>query len=144
MTAEDRMERAIRWIMIGAVLFVSAMFIVVALVGSALAQHAGHPPEHQGIHDRFYKAWKMPKNRSVSCCHDEDCKPAEAYMKNGQWYARQEGDTGEFTPIPKDAVDMGLLDSPDPPDTRAHLCGRRYGFNEGGFTVFCFISGSGT
>jgi hypothetical protein len=144
MTAEDRMERAIRWIMVIAVLFVSAMFIIVAMVGNALAQeHKGHPPEHQAIHEKFYMHWHMPTNRNVSCCHDEDCKPAEAYMRGGKWYARHEGDPGEFVLVPPERVDMGLPDSPEPPDMRAHLCGRRYSFNAE-FTVFCFIAGNGS
>jgi hypothetical protein len=85
----------------------------------------------------------MPTNRAVSCCNDQDCKPAEAYMKNGRWYARHEGDTQPFTLIPQERVDIGLPDSPDPPDHRAHLCGMRYAGPEGELTVFCFISGGG-
>ena len=140
MNAEDRMERALKIIIFGAVVVVVLCFVAMA---TAFAQHTGHPPEHMALHQKFYKHWHMPDNRAVSCCHDEDCKPAEAYKKNGQWYARQEGDTGDFTPIPPNKVDLGLPDSPDNPDGRNHLCGRRYGFNEGGFTVFCFQPAAG-
>lgn len=104
-------------------------------VSDALAQHA---PEHMELHRKFYSNWMMPSNRAVSCCHDEDCQPAEAHQENGQWFARQEKDTGDFTPIPADKVEHDR----DTPDGRSHLCGRRYGFNSGGFTVFCFIPGS--
>jgi hypothetical protein len=141
MTAEDRMASAWRKILYALVIVV---VLVVALTVRAFAQHVGHPPEHMALHEKFYKNWHMPDNRKVSCCHDEDCKPAESHKRNGQWYARQVGDTGEFTPIPPNKVDSGLPDSPDNPDGRSHLCGRRYGFNEGGFTVFCFQPGSGT
>jgi hypothetical protein len=69
MTAEDRMERAIRWIMIGAVLFVSAMFIVVALVGNAFA----HDPAHAEL-DHWYSNIKQP-DTGISCCG-----PSDAYF----------------------------------------------------------------
>lgn len=110
-------------------------------VGFGLSRaFAQHDPEHMQLHDKFYKTWMMPDNRAISCCHDEDCQPAEAYQKNGQWFARQEKDTGDFTPIPPQKVEGDR----DTPDGRSHLCGRRYGFNSGSFTVFCFIAGSGS
>ena len=141
MTAEDKMLAALRRLVIIAAVFVIAML---AAAGWALAQGHKHPPEHEALHHKFYKLWKMPTNRAVSCCNDQDCKPAEAYMKDGRWYARHEGDDGPFTLIPKERVDMGLPDSPESPDFRAHLCGMRYGdFNNGEFTVFCFIASSG-
>jgi len=140
MTAEDRMLRAF-WKVLVLVAFVLVM-LTIGLT-KALAQHVGHPPEHMALHEQFYQKWHMPDNRAVSCCHDEDCKPAESYKKDGKWYARQVGDTGEFTPIPPNKVDDGLPDSPDNPDGRSHLCGRRYGVDAGGFIVFCFQPGSG-
>lgn len=138
---------------VGILLFIIGMFIatqntqskiawpliIVGLVLIAVpvrAQHVGHPPEHMALHDKFYKTWMMPDHPGISCCHDEDCKPAEAHMRNGQWYARQEGDTGDFTPIPPQKVEQNR----DTPDGRNHLCGRRYSSQ---FSVFCFIAGSG-
>ena len=139
MTGEDRMERALRWIMLGAVIFVSLMFILVALIGNALAQHVGHPPEHMGLHDKFYKTWKMPDNRAISCCHDEDCQPAEARLRSdGTWEARQEGDKGNFTPVPPSKVEHDR----DSPDGRNHLCGRRLGIGND-FYVYCFLPAAG-
>ncbi len=137
MTAEDRMERVARRIMIGAVLFVALMFCVVA----AFAQEPHkHRPQDLAIHHKFYKTWMMPDNRGVSCCHDDDCQPAEARkLSNGQWEARQEGDKGNFTPVPPAKVEQDR----DSPDGRNHLCGRRYGFAGGEFTVFCFVVGQG-
>ena len=136
MTAEDRMERAARWIMIAAVLFVAAMFIVVAAFADEPHKHR---PQDLELHHKFYKTWMMPSNRSVSCCHDQDCQPAEARkLSNGQWEARQEGDTGEFTPVPPDKVEYDR----DTPDGRNHLCGRKLGVTND-FYVYCFIAGAG-
>lgn len=142
MTAEDRMAQAWRIIFYALAIGVA---LVVGFTVKAFAQDHKHLPQHEALHHRFYKLWKMPTNRAVSCCNDQDCKPAEAYMKDGRWYARHEGDEGPFNLIPKERVDMGLPDSPESPDFRAHLCGARYGggFNNNEFTVFCFIAGSG-
>jgi hypothetical protein len=136
------MEPAERWLSFLATCLVALILFLIFSV--AKAHDHKHPPKDADIHHRFYKLWKMPTNRAVSCCNDQDCKPAEAYMKDGRWYARHEGDDGPFTLIPKERVDIGLPDSPEPPDFRSHLCGMRYGgFDNGEFTVFCFIAGSG-
>lgn len=92
MTAEDRMERALRWIMVGAVVLVALMFAVVAAFAD---EPHHHRPQDLEIHHKFYKTWMMPDNRAISCCHDDDCQPAEVRKSsNGQWEARQEGDQG--------------------------------------------------
>ncbi len=124
-----------------------AVGMVLLLIWSAIpamAQHAGHPPQDMEIHRKFYSTWQMPDNRAVSCCHDEDCFPAQAKFVNGTWFARKE-DGDDWIEIPKNKVDIGLPDSRDPPDGRAHLCGRKYTFmgSSGGFTVFCFTAGAG-
>ena len=136
MTAEDKMEAALRWIIIIAVLFVALMFAVVA----ALAQEPHqHRPQDLELHRKFYQTWMMPDNRAISCCHDQDCQPAEArQLPNGQWEARQEGDTGSFTPIPAKKIEQER----DSPDGRNHLCGRRLGISAD-FYVYCFILGNG-
>ena len=136
MTAEDRMERALRWIMIGAVVVVSLMFVVVAAFADEPHKHR---PQDLEIHKRFYNTWTMPDNRAISCCHDQDCQPAEAHQKpDGTWEARQEGDQGSFTPIPPKKVEQDR----DSPDGRNHLCGRRLGIGND-FYVYCFIAGAG-
>jgi len=94
---------------------------------------------HEGAIGHFYQSWMMPSNRAISCCHEQDCSPAEAYQKNGQWFARKQHDLGEFTPIDPQKVETDR----DSPDGRSHLCGRRYGFNNNNFSVFCFIAGAG-
>jgi len=84
MTAEDRMERAIRWIMIIAVLFVSAMFIVVALVGKVLAHDPDHPEHHP-----WYGSLMQPDNPSGSCCGLADAYWCDDYYaRDGKAYCR--------------------------------------------------------
>ena len=112
----------------------AAMFI-----GNVRAQEHQHPPQDRAIHEKFY-SWMMPDNRQISCCHNEDCSPAESKYENGQWLARKVGDDGGFTPIPPRKIEHDR----DSPDGRSHICGRRYGFNGNEFSVFCFIPGSGS
>lgn len=100
--------------------------------------HSGHRPQDMEAHRLFYNSWKMPDNRSASCCHEKDCRPAEVNYINGRLHARQEGDGGDFTLIPPAKIEQDR----DSPDGRNHLCGNRYGVN-GSFNVFCFIAGSG-
>jgi hypothetical protein len=108
-------------------------------IGNVKAQEHRHPPQDQAIHEKFYKNWMMPDSRNISCCHDEDCKPAESRFENGRWLARHVGDEGTFTPVPPSKIEHDR----DTPDGRSHLCGKRYGFTGGEFTVFCFIPGAG-
>ena len=106
--------------------------------GSAFAQDmAGHPPHDQAIHERFYSTWMMPDNRTVPCCHNIDCSPAESHFENDHWVARKLGDPGGFTVIP----DQKIEHERDNPDGRSHLCG---GGKGSAMTVYCFINGMGT
>lgn len=121
-------------------MFRAVGLLAVLFITAANAQeHHGHPPQDMAIHEKFYSTWMMPSNRNVSCCHNEDCSPAESKLENGHWVARKVGEEGEFTEIPPDRVEQER----DSPDGRSHLCGRRYGFTQGGLTVFCFVPGSG-
>jgi hypothetical protein len=139
MTAEGRMLQALGKIFILAVVAVTVIAVLVVLVAKAFAQEPHkHRPQDLEIHHKFYNSWMMPSNRKVSCCHDQDCQPAEArQLPNGQWEARQEGDTGSFTPVPPDKVEYDR----DSPDGRNHLCGRRLGIGND-FYVYCFIAGT--
>jgi hypothetical protein len=139
----SRHERQLFWqIIIGAVFTLA--FILVGMSSCAQAQHVGHPPQDMELHRKFYSTWMMPDNRRVSCCHDEDCSPAQAKKVNGTWFARKT-DNDEWVQIPQNKVDIGLADSPDVPDARALLCGRKFagGFGADVFTVFCFTAGQG-
>ncbi len=135
---EERLSRAMRgptpWIgVIGTILFI-------VMMNAAYGQeHRGHPAQDMAIHQKFYQSWMMPDNRSASCCHDEDCSPAESRFEDGRWMARKVGETGEFTPVPPTKVERDR----DSPDGRSHLCGRHYDFAKGKLTVFCFIAGGG-
>lgn len=121
-----------------AVVAMGALMVFLYSVRISVAQdHSGHRKQDLELHHKFYNSWMMPDNRAVSCCHDQDCRPAEARMVNGQWMARQEGDDGDFTPIPPNKIETER----DTPDGRNHLCGRRNGPHD--FTTFCFIAGAG-
>jgi hypothetical protein len=137
MTAEDKMIAALwRWLL----LFLTAAVVLFSLGCCAFADEPHkHRPQDLDIHHKFYKTWTMPDNRAISCCHDDDCQPAEARQRaDGSWEARQEGDPGGFTPVPKAKVEYDR----DSPDGRNHLCGRRLGIGND-FYVYCFISGAG-
>ncbi len=125
-----------------------AVGMVLLLIWSAIPamaqDHSGHPPQDMEIHRKFYSTWMMPANRSVSCCHDQDCAPAEVQFKDGKIYARQiegSGEIHDFVEVPKSTVEHDR----DSPDGRNHLCGRRYNFMGAppSATVFCFIAGAG-
>ncbi len=102
-------------------------------------EQPGHT--HQGAVGRFYQTWQMPDNRNVSCCHDEDCGPAQSKMVDGAWWARFTDDD-EWTKIPKNKIETDR----DSPDGRSHLCGRKYPFmgSAGQLTVFCFLPAGGS
>jgi hypothetical protein len=125
-------------LLIRVVLFclVIAFGIVFAFVANAQEHH--HPPQDQEIHERFYSTWMMPDNRNVSCCHNEDCSPAESRFENGHWLARKSGEEdSDFTEIP----DAKIERERDSPDGRSHVCGRRHWMNGKMMSVFCFIPG---
>lgn len=136
MTAEDKMTAALRSILKA----IAVLVLLFALGCWAFADEPHkHRPQDLDLHHRFYNTWKMPDNRAISCCNDQDCAPAEARQKpDGSWEARQEGDTGNFTPVPPKKVEQDR----DSPDGRSHLCGRRLGIGNEMY-VYCFIAGAG-
>ncbi len=99
--------------------------------GSAHPQEHSHPPQDVSLHEKFYSTWQMPDNRAISCCHNEDCSPAESKMENGQWFARKVGREDWLT-VPPQKIERER----DSPDGRSHLCSR-------GQTVYCFEPGMG-
>ena len=126
-------EKGRGWLLlIGAAL---VALIMVLGVHFAHAQEHRHPPEHQDLHEKFYSNWMMPDNRNVSCCHGEDCKPAQSRRLNGKWQSRH-SDADEWTDIPEYKIETER----DSPDGRSHLCGRKGWF---GMSVFCFLPAAG-
>lgn len=122
------------------VYIILVVLFCVAIIATAFAQDHGHPQRDLEIHQKFYQTWMMPDNRAISCCHDEDCAPAESKFEDGRWLARKSGDDGDFTPVPPQKIEQDR----DSPDGRSHICGRRYGFANNEFTVFCFKLGNGS
>jgi hypothetical protein len=117
--------------------------ILILAVSSAIAQEHHHPPQDQAIHERFYSTWMMPDNRTMSCCHNKDCSPAESRFENGHWIARKVGDDGDWIAVPPRKIEHDR----ESPDGRSHLCSRRVWINNRGdqqLAVFCFISGAGS
>jgi hypothetical protein len=117
--------------------------ILILAVSSAIAQEPHHPPQDQAIHERFYSTWMMPDNRTMSCCHNKDCSPAESRFENGHWIARKVGDDGDWIAVPPQKIEHDR----ESPDGRSHLCSRRVWINNRGdqqLAVFCFISGAGS
>lgn len=129
MTAEDRMERALR-----KALYVFAIMIGIAIL-MVIKAFAQHPPEHQSLHDRFYRGWMMPDNRQVSCCSEKDCAPAQSRLVDGRWQARNSDDE-EWVNIPPNKVETER----DSPDGRSHLCKLKM---IGSTYVYCFLPAAG-
>lgn len=129
----------INWPLTVAVTIMFALLFFLYSAPVAFPQEHHHPPADEAIHQKFYKNWMMPDNRGVSCCHDEDCSPAESRFENGQWIARKVGDEGDFTPVPLGKIEYDR----DTPDGRSHICGRRLPFLGNKLSVFCFIVGAG-
>lgn len=143
MTAEDRMERAIRWIMIIAVLFVAAMFIVVALVGNALAHDHEHPD-----HNAWYSELRQPDNPHLSCCGEKDAYWCDDYFaKDGKAYCRITDDRviEGRPPVPVGTViaipDHKLKYDRGNPTGHSIVFGTRVYGDE--FYVYCFVQAGG-
>lgn len=103
---------------------------------------SAHKPEHMKLHEMFYQTWMQPDNRNVSCCSNEDCEPAQAYEKDGFWYARKISEIEtypEYVRIPPKKVEYDR----DSPDGQSHICGRRYAVSNMEMTVYCFKAGAG-
>lgn len=124
----------------GTLFFMIVLIVFLYSIPLARAEdHSGHRPQDMELHQKFYKTWMMPDNRSISCCHDQDCKPALTKQIDGQWFAKHEDDPGDYTPIPPRKIETER----DSPDGRSHLCGTRYTWSTNQFGVYCFILGNG-
>ena len=82
---------------------------------NAFAQHNGHPPEHQALHNQFYSKLKIPTTQ-MSCCNDKDCRPARHRMRDG-WHEFHV--KGKWIKVGKSLI----IDDRITPDGRSHWCG---------------------
>jgi hypothetical protein len=122
-----------------ALLIVSLVLLALALAIHPVRAQEQHGHTHDGAVGKFYQTWMMPDNRAISCCHKEDCSPAESKFENGHWMARKVGTKGEFSPVPEHKIERER----DSPDGRSHLCGKSYSGFASGFQVYCFAPGNG-
>lgn len=90
---------------------------------------------HHGAVGKFYQSWMQPDNRSISCCHDQDCAPAQSRLVDGRWQARNSDDE-EWLDIPARKVETER----DSPDGQSHLCKRS---SQWGSFVYCFLPAAG-
>lgn len=96
---------------------VVALLVFIA-VAAALA---GRARAHDIYHD-----WKIP-GTTTSCCHDEDCRPTVAEIREDAWWAVV---NGEWVRIPDNLV----LKIPSP-DGRSHVCASPHRM------IYCFVPG---
>jgi hypothetical protein len=139
MTAEDRMERALRRIMIGAVVFVALMFAVVALVGKAFA----HDPEHHEL-DHWYAGLMQPDNPTASCCGKADAYWCDDYYaKDGKAYCRitDDREVAGRPPVPV-GTEVEIPERKLKWD-RGNPTGHSIVFLSSGGAVFCFVQAGG-
>lgn len=115
---------------------IRALLLLLLLTAADLFAYAQHPAEEMEIHERFYSNWMMPDAHDVSCCDKRDCHPAASRFVDGHWQARWKPEE-DWHNIPPQKVEKDR----ESPDGRSHMCGRRW---LGGFTVFCFVAGSGS
>ena len=134
MTAEDRMLRAFWKILICAAILIAVLAVVVT---RALAQEPHqHRPQDLELHHKFYKTWTMPDNRARSCCHDQDCAPAQSRREGNTWYSRHSDDE-DWVEVPARKIETER----DSPDGRSHLCKQKY---PAGTVVYCFLPANGS
>lgn len=135
MTAEDRMERALRRIMIASVVVVALMFIVVA----AFAHDHDHPEL-----DQWYAGLMQPDNPQTSCCGKADAYWCDDYFaKDGKAYCRITDDR-QVTGRPNVPVGTQIEIPPWKLKwDRGNPTGHSVVFLSSGGHVFCFVQGGG-
>lgn len=107
--------------------------LVLIILPAKSEEQPGHT--HEGAVGKFYQSWMMPDNRSISCCHEQDCAPAQSRMVDGHWQARNSDDE-EWADIPDRKIERDR----DSPDGQSHLCKRA---TQWGAFIYCFLPGSG-
>lgn len=94
-----------------------------------------HPPQHQQLHEDFYKGWR--RDNGGSCCSNHDCYPTRARFKRGQWFALRREDQKWVHVPPKKII------SHVSPDGRAHLCSYAPSEHNPDPVPLCFVPPSG-
>ena len=112
-----------------ALIVMGGLLLFMGSIDLARGQHT-----HEGAVGKFYQEWMQPDNRSVSCCHEQDCAPAQSRIVNGRWQARNSDDE-EWLDIPTRKIETER----DSPDGRSHLCKMK---SIHGTFVYCFLPGS--
>ncbi len=83
----------------------------------------------------FYKSWKRPPDRMMSCCGGEDCHAVDVKQENGHW-AFFDKLQGLWRRIPDDRLEHNFADARESVDGRNHVC-----YNT--MYVLCAVLGSG-
>ena len=110
-----------------------------AFIGGAHAEETGHRTHH-GDTSQWYTTLKQ-KGNGVSCCNNQDCKPAHGWRMAGDRYEYFFKEGSKWCQVPESA----LLENQSPPDGNAHVCHGNYLSRDGcPIRVFCFIPGPGT
>lgn len=138
MTAEDRMERALRRIIIACAVFVVAMILVVA---RALAHDHNHPEL-----DQWYATLMQPDSPKVSCCGKADAYWCDTInVKDGKTFCTITDDRADG-PLGRPHVPMG---------TQIEIPNHKLKWDKGNPTghaivflsvtghVFCFVQAGG-
>jgi hypothetical protein len=119
----------------GVIVAVVIIVVTLFLTGSATnSQSNHHHPTGaiSGATGRFYDTWKMPHNRSASCCSNKDCYAVEAHRREGVWFFKHR-ETGRMLSVPESRIERER----DNPDGLNHVCANPQGM------VYCFIEGGG-
>ena len=139
MTAEDRMERALK------MLLAILVLVTLALGLMGIVKVRAHDHDNPAL-DQWYETLMMPDNPSVRCCGLEDEYRCEAFVKNGETWCRVGDDrvipgrppvangTEIFIPPHKYKYDQGN------PTGHTLVFGRPQGDD---FYVYCFVQAGG-
>jgi hypothetical protein len=123
-----------RWLTLALVVMSAVLIFLYSVDITKGQEQPGHT--HHGAAGKFYQSWMQPDNRAISCCHDQDCAPAQSRLVNGKWQARNSDDE-DWIDIPARKVETER----DSPDGRSHLCKRS---SQWGAFVYCFLPASGS
>lgn len=137
MTAEDRMERALKMVMVGAAAFVILCILVIA----AFAHDHDHPEL-----DAWYAGLMQPDNPSVSCCGKSDAYWCDDYFaRDGKAYCRITDDRDD-APLKRPHIPIGTefeIPTYKLKFDRANPTGHAVIFVNTSGHVWCFVQAGG-